>query len=287
MPRNSLRNVVRPNAAPTVPRTPAQTLPSSAMPEMPQDVQDLLAERQVLEARMAELTGGPASGGGVDARRFPVTPLSQRRAEDGAWARSRDGRISERGGSAPSGANASQPGQGARDPLLPERTGQRALTDRVGRFSQALEPALRDLDRVSASPNDGDPLGALGSIPPTLPLRNLDTAIPKRLKDKSPELREKPLRGDPNLRDFAPPLPGPAEPMLRALKARDAPDLRKLDILRGGSGDLDTLRQTAFERMKARRDEQRREDRKRARRQDARAEQQREDRRNRKKGKYD
>ena len=231
---------------------------------------------------MSALTGGSLS----DAEnRFPVTPLTQRRAEDDAWARSRDGQRSGR-------LSSPQPEIGhhiralAGDPVVAERTGQRALQDRAGRFGEAIPPDLQDrLGRYGEDtpPELRDRIDRLtDSMPP--PMRLLD---PAPLKEKLIGLREHPLRNAPELRDFAPKIPVPQEPMLREIKDRFSGPARRLGILSGGSGDLDQLRQTAGQRLKARRDEERREARQTARRKAAREEQRREERLSRKRGRYD
>lgn len=276
MPRNSLRNMGAP--------APASAPPSP--PPLPDEVQSLLAERQALEARMSALTGGGAAGGDAT-NRFPVTPLTQRRAADDAWARRRDAHQPS-----PPPPSPQQPEIGrqlsdlAADPALAERTGQRALQDRAGRFAQDIPPGLRD--RLGRFGEDTPPAlrervdRLTDTMPP--PMRLLD---PAPLKEKPVGLRDRPLRNDPDLRDFAPNIPVPKEPMLRALKDRFSGPAKRLDVLTGGSGDLDQLRQTAGDRMKARREEERREARQAARRKAAREDRKRENNRARKRGKYD
>ncbi len=281
MPRNSLRNIGA--AAPaSIPPTP---------PPLLDEVQSLLTERQALEARMSALTGGSLAGA---ESRYPITPLAQRRAGDDAWARRRDDQPSQ-----PSAARAqpdigrqlrSLTGASANEPELAERTGQRALQERAGRFGDAIPPGLSErLGRFEENTPTalGDRIDRLAdSMPP--PMRLLD---PAPLKNRSIGLRERHLRNDPALRDFAAKIPVPKEPMLREIKDRFTGPAKRLDILTGGSGDLDQLRQTAGKRMKARRDEERREARQTARRKSAKKnvseDQQREDRRSRKRGKYD
>ena len=108
---------------------------------LPPELAALQAERIALEARMAALTGRPSESSG-EARRYPVTPLGERRQADEAWANQRDLEESRRSGDSsgqpsprirPGGAGESD--KAADDepfPLL--RTGQRLIHG----------PALRD-----------------------------------------------------------------------------------------------------------------------------------------------
>lgn len=110
---------------------------------LPSELVALQQERAALEARMAALTGRSGESSG-ETRRFPVTPLGERRRADEAWARQRDLGASYPSGSAwrqdmqpgRSGAarNSDQPDE--REPMPALRTGQRlirglALRDRL------------------------------------------------------------------------------------------------------------------------------------------------------------
>lgn len=57
--------------------------------ELPPEIQRLCQERRQLEARMDELTGRTGVQA-TDSVRYPVTPLTERRAADARWSRQRD-----------------------------------------------------------------------------------------------------------------------------------------------------------------------------------------------------
>ncbi|WP_417518900.1 hypothetical protein [Marinobacter sp.] len=212
MARNSLRNLSTrsANAATEAPRINAGMLPA--------DLRALLHQREALEARMAALTGRPMDNGDS---RFPITPLSVRRAADDAWAAARDRRH------APGSPQDELSEGGLRQVLQatqtsasepPQRTGQRAIQDLADRTG------LRNL-RNPATQAESDPLERMMRLRESPDLRDLTTALPE------PRLPER---------------PGALE---RASE--------RLDILRGGSGDLDKLRALALSRRTARFDEAR------------------------------
>lgn len=194
------------------------TAPEMSADQLPADLRALLHQRQSLEARMATLTGRPTENGD---NRFPITPLSARRTADDAWAAARD-RLRVPG--APQG----DPNDGRITQALnatqtsvsepPERTGQRAVQGLADRTG------LRNLKNPAAL-TESDPLERMMRLRDTPPLRDMTTTLPEpRLPDR----------------------PGALD---RAAE--------RLDILRGGSGDLDTLRALALSRRTARFDEER------------------------------
>lgn len=256
MPRNTIRNlgsVDQPgfSGRSPSPSPPSSQLPSSARlpsspgpssspsPELPPELERLLAERQVLEERMGQLVGGPASAESAEnsgaGPRFPVTPLSLRRLEDAAWADQRD-RLDR---------SLDDDGLGQVRSRTPDRLVD-TLSDLVPRTGQrSLQPTGRELvDRWRPDPGD-------------------------RGEARSRGLSLGDLPNDPQFRDFEPPLRQLPSAELRSLDDTLSEARRRLDILRGGSGDLDQLRRRATERLRARRQEDRR-DARRARHRDSR-----------------
>lgn len=268
MPRNSLRNLgtAQPTAAqPTT--APAQ--PAALPADLPPELQELMQEREALEARMAALTGGTANAGsarpgampsgGDQGRRFPVTALGDRRAQDAQWARRRENRRDTARGELaelvrdpvpalrerllPDGAE-----EAFRDP--PERTGQRALRDVADRMRAPIaDPidAAMDVLPLREGPALRDPFSSRDD--------------PPRLRREETTRRDRPTQQESlPLREITPRLPEPpfAEPRVPALTNLDdrlSGARRKLDILKGGSGDLDELRKKAQQRARERRAE--------------------------------
>lgn len=81
MPRNSWKSLRDASAA--------ERAAPSVDYQLPPEIQRLYQERRQLEARMDELTGRTGAGQ-TDSGRYPVTPLTERRAADAQWARQRD-----------------------------------------------------------------------------------------------------------------------------------------------------------------------------------------------------
>jgi hypothetical protein len=185
---------------------------------LPADLRALLHERQSLEARMATLTGRPTENGD---NRFPITPLPVRRAADDAWAATRD-RL--------------------RTPVVP-----RHELD-SGRFTQSLEA----VQTGASSPPERTGQKAIQGLAERTGLRNLSE--PTGLAEPDPLEQMMRLRDTPALRDLKTTLPEPRLPERPGALERAA---ERLDILRGGSGDLDTLRALALSRRMARFEEER------------------------------
>lgn len=90
MPRNSWTSLLEeesPHAGDLDPQSASEVV-SSAL-SLPPELATLQAERLALEERMATLSGRASEPSG-ETRRFPVTPLGERRQADEAWARRRD-----------------------------------------------------------------------------------------------------------------------------------------------------------------------------------------------------
>jgi|GEM_PF-3019490 len=206
---------------------------------LPGEVQDLLREREALEARMLSLTGGGAEQGAGAGRaassapdpRYPVVALAERRAADALWARGRD--------------------EGREDDAPPPRprvagrlrSGLDTLRETaVERAKPAMRSGLRDLFAAPEAP-------ALRAMPDAPPLRGL--ALPDPLNDALH------MRNDPSRRTLGTDLPVPRLRPLAELAERGARVADRLDTLRGGSGDLDALRETARARRRDRRAEER------------------------------
>ena len=243
MPRNSLRNLDAIDEQPSAP-APGRGVPRRDLgdvADLPEALAALLGERRQLEERMAALTGDAGAPTTSDPR-FPVTPLAERRRQDADWAQRRD-RV------ATPFDRPAEPGSTTLDRFVgdavdtiaepPERTGQRVV--------RAAGRALRDPSRPRSDPSrrQSDP-----SRPRSDPSR--------RQSDPSRPLSDlslKRLANDPDLREFGRDL---AEPQLRPLRSLDETLRRarqRLDILEGGSGDLDHLRSTAIGRLADRVDE--------------------------------
>jgi hypothetical protein len=217
MARNSLRNLNAGNSN-------AGANGSAGAPEMspdllPQDLRALMQQRESLEARMATLTGArPAESGDS---RFPVTPLPARRAADDAWAAARDRLLI---------------------PGLPQ--------DNLD--SSGVTQAVRALQTRASEPPERTGQHAIQGLEDRTGLRNLNNSAV--LTESDPLERMMRLREPPALRDLKTALPEPRLPERPGALDRAA---ERLDILRGGSGDLDTLRALALSRRAARFDEAR------------------------------
>ncbi|MEH6354914.1 MAG: hypothetical protein V7760_02660 [Marinobacter sp.] len=212
MARNSLRNLNArgSNADAGAPEMSADLLPA--------DLRALLHQRESLEARMTTLTGRQSETGDI---RFPITPLTARRAADDAWAAARD-RL--------------------RAPTMP----QYKLDD--GSVAQALQT----IQTGDSEPAQRTGQRAIQGMAGRTGLRNLNN--PAGLTDSDPLERMMRLRDTPALRDLEKALPEPRLPERPGALSRAA---ERLDILRGGSGDLDKLRALALSRRTARFDEER------------------------------
>lgn len=229
MPRNSLRNLDAIDEQPSAP-APGRGVPRRDLgdvADLPEALTALLGERRQLEERMAALTGDAGAPTTSDPR-FPVTPLAERRRQDADWAQRRD-RV------ATPFDRPAEPGSTTLDRFVgdavdtiaepPERTGQRVV--------RAAGRAFRDPSRPRSDPSRRQ-------SDPSRPLSDLSL---------------KRLANDPDLREFGRDL---AEPQLRPLRSLDETLRRarqRLDILEGGSGDLDHLRSTAIGRLADRVDE--------------------------------
>lgn len=173
MPRNSWTSLLEEEGEGA--RTGAAGLGPAPEPvDLPPEIRRLQEERRELEARMRRLTRGP-SGPERSERRFPVTPLAQRRAADAAWARRRDrgaGRDASASGR-DEGVEATgrgSPGDRRRttleEPRPPFRTGQRAVLEPAGRIGDGSvldEPLSRGLYRRLRIP--GDAIQRAGFVP--------------------------------------------------------------------------------------------------------------------------
>lgn len=244
MPRNSIRNLGQPaGGAPPDP----QTRGSAPAPDLPPELQTLLREREALERQMQTLTGGTATGSSDPAdRRYPITSMAERRADDNAWMARRDQRP----------GNTAEPDpmqrlsqlQAAGRPLIdlmqdpPERTGQRALRGLQDRV-MPNRTSLRQLPEAGRALMDVADRGQDRLDRPT-----------NRLSE------ERPLPNDPKTRDLTPRIPVPEVPALRSLDDRMKNARKRLDVLEGGSGNLDKLRDLARQRMFDRRSETKRDE---------------------------
>lgn len=167
MPRNSWTSLLEEGSF--AGRSPASHPGSPPDTLLPQEVRRLQAQRRELEERMDRLTGRSTEPEARD-RRFPVTPLAQRRAADDAWARRRDASWNPFSGGEGSqrsmaervgGRLASDSGLmgEVEEPLPALRTGQRAILEPMGRIREGSlleEPLSRPLqDRLRL---DGDPV---------------------------------------------------------------------------------------------------------------------------------
>jgi hypothetical protein len=258
--RNSLRALAEAPSA-------AGAAPGTAPVALPEDLTRLLRDRAALEAQMAALSGGAAPGAGGDPR-FPVTPLSARRAADAEWARRRDAADPAHGikGAVEAAASRALRGLPGDDALGQMREG----ADRVARARRDPRGALREAglpertrlpERTGLPERNGlravqDALGRADQppgppgLPPRTGLRDLvspEGGAAARL--------DRALSGRPRTDLTRPELPQVGVPPV-AVPALPVPQLRplpsdRLDVLRGGSGDLDALRRTALARRRA------------------------------------
>ena len=219
MARNSLRNLDALDEQPSAP-APGRRVPRRDLgdiTDLPEALTSLLGERRQLEERMAALTGDAGAPTTSDPR-FPVTPLAERRRQDADWARRRD----------------------------------RVATP----FDRPAEPGATTLDRLAGAAVDtiAEPPERTGQRVVRAAGRAAGRALPDPSRPLS-DLSLKRLASDPDLREFGRDL---VEPQLRPLKSLDETLRRarqRLDILEGGSGDLDLLRSTAIARLTGRVDE--------------------------------
>lgn len=144
MPRNSWTSLLEeesPHAGASEPPSGSEEM-SPAL-SLPPELAALQAERAALEARMAALSGRSSEPSG-ETRRFPVTPLGERRQADEAWALRRDiNDLRQLDSSWRHGGEPARPGGAAEsdqavdsEPVPTLRTGQRlirglALRDRL------------------------------------------------------------------------------------------------------------------------------------------------------------
>ncbi|MGM1051189.1 MAG: hypothetical protein ACQEXO_02200 [Pseudomonadota bacterium] len=241
MPRNSWKSLLEDEsllADASDTRSAGEGEPSAL--SLPPGLATLQAERVALEARMAALSGRSSESSG-ETRRFPVTPLGERRQADEAWARRRD-----LDGSHPSNRSWRHAGEPARpggagesdqsvdrEPVPTLRTGQRLI--------RGL--ALRDRLQASASRT-----GLLPDEPDDAPRRPPVSAV-ERLRERL---------------DEGPSLPDRWQATRDGLSTRveryytERRD-RLLSVVTGGSGDLDTRAEQARDRaLEARRLERQR-----------------------------
>lgn len=245
MPRNSIRNLGQPaGGAQDGPQT-ARSGPAPKAPDLPPELQTLLREREALERQMQTLTGGTATGTSDPAdRRYPITPMAKRRADDAAWMERRDQRPDSSAEPDPMRrlSQLRTAGRQLNDLMQdpPERTGQRAL--------QALQ------DRAMPNRTSLRQLPEAGRA-----LMDIDDRGQDRLDRPTNRLSEdRPLPNAPKARDLTPRIPVPKVPELRSLDDRMKNARKRLDVLEGGSGNLDKLRDLARQRMFDRRSESKR-----------------------------
>lgn len=221
MPRNSWASLQEETASDTT--SDAVASEAASMP-LPESLVALQRERAELEARMRRLaSGGPEPTGEADAR-FPVTPLSQRRRADAAWASRRDALIGRSPVREITQAEARPPGRADDAPSLPLRTGQRLLGDPPSR-SGLREPGRSWIDTHALD---------AGARRVTGPLEAWER------------------RGRETLEA---PLPSTTTPTGTYEARRE----RLLSVVAGGCGDLDKRAERARERALERRRGQRRE----------------------------
>lgn len=211
---------------------------------MPEELQTLLREREVLERQMQALTGGTAAGSSTPGdRRYPIASMAERRAADNAWMARRDQRSDSTSEPDPMQrlSRLQTAGRQLSDLLddPPERTGQRALLGLQDRV-MPNRTSLRQL------PEAGRALMAM----PDRAQDRLDRRVDRLSEDR-------PLPNDPAERDVTPRIPVPE---LRSLDDRMKNARKRLDVLEGGSGNLDKLRDLARQRMFDRRSESARDD---------------------------
>lgn len=227
MPRNTvqhLSNIAGERLSNTAEATAYTSGAPALLPEeaLPPELQRLVAERRVLEAKMDSLIGHPADAADrATNRRFPVTPLGERRRLDAAWAQRRD-RAASIG-----------------TPVA--RSGQRTTSDPPSRsgLREFVGFDVKEFERRRAE--IGDKRSAISA--PMLD-RFSTNGQPGKL-----EIRE-------SGRALRPPIERPLPSVDDQMKKAN----RRLDILSGGSGDLNRLRAIAIARLQARRREQRSDD---------------------------
>lgn len=241
----------------------------------------LLAERARLETHLATITG--QNTGETDSRRYPVTPLAERRAEIDAWARARDAqspRPVARSSSDQGEAAAPEAGSPVTEGLSrdvigassrlrsrvfsPARSGLRRFDDVVepvrelGRKATGMSDTLNDLDRklaaegVSKAERDAIRRDLGGSTLDSVsdPIRRADDALSKpRQLAEGLENRWKQREEQ---------LAGPLDRFGGYAASRDT----VLGMDTGGSGDVfaraDAARQRALDRRSERDREERR-----------------------------
>lgn len=257
MPRNSWTSFLEEEEA------GARREPSAVEVDLLPELERLRRERRELEARMDQLTDGTSTPVG-DARRYPVTPLAQRRTEDAWWARRRDGTgVAGDPRTRPGGQDlpADSPGRrvtgrgesGEVEPFPPLRTQQRALLEPLGRIgdgdarSEAPLSGLPDRfteleDRFTPLPDrftdvDTPTAGAARRVE-ALTDRFTGLQDPRPLRDRFTERMRRRLQARDRLSGRAAALA--EDPPLRS--ARDRYEARREELLAlrtGGSGDLD------------------------------------------------
>lgn len=240
---------------------------------MPEELQELLQERASLEQKMQALTGGTATADTeAGHRRYPITTMRARRAEDGAWMAKRDRRPERRaqtedrvfdrpGADADPAPSTSRRDRRLEQSPIPDVADRTAEIRAVGRDLRALRDAAQDPPERT-----GQRILQKGTVPERSSLRQLAEAgrqvsglsdeggrLASRRLDRTSALRT--LHNDPGQRNFAPHMPTPQEPQLRGLDERLSGARKRLDILQGGSGNLDRLRDVARQRLVDRRRE--------------------------------
>lgn len=229
MPRNTIHQLA---ALAGRPSNRPDSLPEHALPA---DVQRLLAERRQLASRMGSLIGEPDRGADtVTDRRFPVTPLDERRRLDARWADHRDRVITAARSSVGDIVT-----RKLRDLVEPAtRSGQRAINGPRERSGQRRYLGF-ELDELRPRlPNVVEP-----------PVPTADLTLDR--------LRSNPRLTEPEMKEFGRALRTFPDPKIRSLSDRMQRVERRLDLWHGGSGDLNRLRTLALERLRDRRREQR------------------------------
>lgn len=276
MPRRSWRDLTQSSApaetAPEAPQDDGNLLHRLVVDAPSSQLAALLAERQRLETYLAGITGETTAEN--DHRSYPVTPLTERRAEVAAWGRSRDARRSRRTGAASTTRTSATPEEPGASRMLglsgdvknasPNMRSQLFAAARSGlrRFDDVANPArefgakvtgladtLNDLDRklaregVSKSERDAIRRDLGGSTVDRVagPIRRADEALarPRQLAnglESTWQRREQELAG-------------PLDRFGGYATSRD----RILDIDSGGSGDVFARADAARQRALARR----------------------------------
>jgi len=235
MPRNTLQQLGALSGGPGTGAGAPQSVPEAALPP---ELHALLAERRGLEDRMTSLTGGIGQGSDPAAdRRYPVTPLGERRRLDAEWARRRSQASDTLRRTAGDVAGDAGPRMLHELTGPAERSGERAIHGPQERSGQRRTPVPgHDEFRRGRE--------TLGEATRSLTDPDLDR-----------------LANDPRLRDFGRDVPELPNRELRSIDDRMQHVGDRLDILKGGSGDLGHLRDVAMERLGARRREQQRDER--------------------------